>query len=154
MGGNQHLLLASHLITAHKHNAEGFIASNSPFCVIRRSRCFTAIVTATNTEVICCNATRAHYRQLLAYHTCCCHAWGGGVVFSGRGRKAKLIICSTALEGNNRGTLAPTLEQWIRNHTNLKWWSSYNRKVKKKRKKKNCYQEMVLGQRRSRGWQP
>lgn len=116
-GGTQHLVLTSNLVTAHKHNAEGFIAPNSPFASSVAPDVSLLWSQQQNTEAICRNTTQADYRQLLAYHTCCCHAWGGGVVFSGRGRKAELIICSTALEGNNRGTLAPTLEQWICNHT-------------------------------------
>lgn len=54
--------------------------------------------------------------------------WGGD-----SGREATLIICSTALGANNRGTFAPTLEQ--RTHTNLKRCSSDNKRVKKKKKR-------------------
>lgn len=93
---------------------------------------------------------RLQAAPMLGYHACCCHAWGGGSVFSDRGREARLIICSAVLGANNRGTFAPTLEPRTHNHTNPKQCSFYNRKVKKK----NCYQELVLWQRRSRGWRP
>lgn len=100
------MFLTSNLITAQKRNAEGFITPNSLLLCHLSLHMFHFYLHSNKHggNLLRYGSGRLQAATTLGYHTCCCHAWGGGGVFSDRGRKAKLIICSTALRG---GTFPP-----------------------------------------------